>query len=258
MKIPTIVLKILVAVSYVSMVTVNFLANVLPIGGVSTGEASDAYANLFTPAGITFSIWGLIYLLLGGYFVSYCWFSKKSKKELWDWVAKIFILNSLANIAWIFSWHYGQIFLSVLIMLMLLGSLICIADKINRQEFSLSEYITLRLPFSVYFGWITVATIANITVLLVSIGWNGWGISDFVWMIIVTLLGAAIGIARGLKDQNIAYLLVFVWAYGGIWLQHMSDNGYDGQYPAIIGTVIGCMVLFLGTIGWLIFQQKKK
>jgi len=253
-------LKISVAISYIAMLAVNFLANALPLGGVTTGEASDAYANLFTPAGITFSIWGLIYLLLAGFVVYYISYSNRmnsSKKILSDNIALLFVFSSLANISWIFSWHYGLIPLSVLVMLFLLISLIKIADILRKNDFSITENIFLRIPFSVYFGWITVATIANITVLLVSLNWSGWGISESIWMIIITLVGAAIGIIRGLKDKNIPYLLVLVWAYGGIWLKHTSENGHNEQYPFVIGTVIVCIFLFLSTIGWISFKKKK-
>lgn len=247
-------LKIAIAIGYVAMIAVNYLANALPIGGVTTGQASDSYANLFTPAGLTFSIWGLIYLLLLGYtiyqFTSW-------KKKPFATIGKYFLITSLANIAWIFAWHYGVIWLSVLIMLTLLYFLIKIADVVNKGKYTLTDTLLIRLPFSIYFGWITVATIANITVFLVSIGWDGFGISESVWTIIVLLVGAAIGIARILKDKNIFYGLVLVWAYGGIWLKHTSASGFNGEYPNIITTIIICIVLFLGAIGFSAYKKKK-
>lgn len=251
--------KILVAVSYVAMVTVNYLANALPIGGVTTGQASDSYPNLFTPAGVTFSIWGVIYLLLAVYVVyQFGWFGEnfdQKKEALITKVGQLFILTSVANISWIFAWHYGVIWLSVTIMVILLVALIMLADVINKKEFSLTEKICLRLPFSIYFGWITVATIANISVFLVSINWDGFGIAESIWTIIVLLVGAAIGIIRGIKDRNISYLAVFIWAYGGILLKHTSAEGFAGGYPNIITTLFVCLALFLGTIGWITFKD---
>jgi hypothetical protein len=250
-----VLIKILVTLAYFAVITVNYLANALPIGGVTTGEASDSFSNLFTPAGVTFSIWGLIYTLLLVY-VLYNWglFGKKpskKKQKILNKVGVLFIVNAIANCCWIFAWHHGQIALSVIIMLVLLITLILVADLLNKEKFSLTETICLRLPFSIYFGWITVATIANITVLLVSIGWNGWGISEQIWTIIILLIGATIGIWRGLKDKNIAYLAVFIWAYGGIILKHSSENGFANTYPAIIATLILCVMLYSGTIGWI-------
>jgi len=255
-------LKIFVALAYVCMITVNYLANALPIGGVTTGEASDSYSNLFTPAGITFSIWGLIYLLLAVFVIFFfTQFEKKSdskRNKLLEKIGKLFIINAFANICWIFAWHYGLILLSVAIMLVILITLIVIANLLNREKFSLPEKIWLLLPFSIYFGWITVATIANITVLLVSLNWNGFGITDSTWAIIILLVGAIIGILRAVKDKNIPYILVFVWAYGGIWLKHSSESGFSGQYPNIITTVIICLMLFLATTGWITFLKLRK
>ena len=256
------VLKVLVAVIYVAMVAMNYLANAIPIGGTTTGQASDSFPNLFTPAGLTFSIWGLIYTLLAVYVVyNFGWFGKKpdkKKQELLNKIGKLFIISSLANISWIFAWHYGIIPLSLIIMIVLLVSLILIANIINKQDFNLAESICLRLPFSIYFGWITVATIANVTVLLVSLNWDGFGIADNIWTIIVLLVGATIGILRGIKDRNISYLAVLVWAYGGIWLKHSSANGFSGEYPNIITTVIICIALYLATIGWVTYLNIKK
>ena len=255
-------LKIFVAISYFSMLAVNYLANALPIGGVTTGEASDAYANLFTPAGLTFSIWGIIYLLLAVFvFFFFTQFGKNSNtkmNELLDKTGKLFIINAFANISWIFAWHYGLIPLSVVIMIVILVTLIMIADLLNKENFSLSEKLWLLLPFSIYFGWITVATIANITVLLVSLNWDGFGIADNIWTIIILLVGATIGILRTIKDKNIPYILVLVWAYGGIWLKHTSESGFSNQYPIIIATTIICILLFLITAGWITFLKIKK
>lgn len=226
------------------MVAVNFLANSLPINNRSTGEISAAYPNLFAPAGLTFSIWGLIYLLLGGYVVYQ--FAQKDKKtaELIKEINPLFIATSFANILWIFAWHYDFIGLSVIIMATLLFLLIKIADILRTKHLISWGKLLIWASFSIYFGWITVAAIANITVFLVSINWNGFGIADFVWTSFILLVGALIGVLRMRKDRNIAYGLVLVWAYLGILLKHVSPASYNGQYPSVIATVIGCLILF--------------
>lgn len=253
-------LSISVAVGYVAMVAVNSLANVLPIGGVTTGEASDAYANLFTPAGATFSIWGLIYLLLLAYTFYQFGFGRKElppeREKLFATINRYFLITSLANIAWIFAWHYGVIWLSVLLMLTLLYALIRIADVLRKERFSGWDTLCIRAPFGVYFGWITVATIANITVFLVSLGWDGFGISEATWTVIILLVGAGIGIVRVLRDENIFYGMVFVFAYGGIWLKHTSADGYAGAYPSVIATVLICLSLFVGALGYLGYRKR--
>jgi hypothetical protein len=236
--------KIFAGVAYVVMVVVNFLANWLPINGRNTGAVSAAYPNLFAPAGATFSIWGLIYSLLGGYVVYQFIKTDSQNEKLFQKINPLFVATSFANISWIFAWHYDYIGLSVLIMLALLFLLIKIADILREEQFSGVRKIFVLAPFSVYFGWITVATIANITVLLVSVGWGGFGIVDFVWTSIILLVGAFIGIAGIRKGRNIFYGLTFVWAYLGILLKHVSESGFDGQYPTIIATVLACLALF--------------
>ncbi len=227
------------------MVVVNFMANSLPINNRSTGDISDAYPNLFAPAGPAFSIWGLIYLLLGIYVIYQ--FIKKNQKseEFFKKINLFFIFTSLANISWIFAWHYDYIGLSVIFMAILLFSLIKIADILRKEQFTSIQKLFIWAPFSIYFGWITVASIANITVFLVSLGWNGFNLADFVWTSIILLVGAIIGIWRMIKDKNIAYGLVLVWAYFWILFKHVSPSGFDGQYLSIIITAILCIILFI-------------
>jgi hypothetical protein len=251
-----IIFKILSGVAYVAMVVVNFLANRLPINNRSTGAISDAYPNLFAPAGLTFAIWGLIYLLLGAYVVYQFTKSSQPREDLLKKINVLFIITSLANISWIFAWHYDIIGLSVLLMTALLIPLIKIADLLRTEQLTAREKLFISTPFSVYFGWITVAAIANITVFLVSIGWNGFGIADFVWTSIILLVGALIGILRMRKDENIAYGLVLIWAYLGILLKHLSADGFDGKYPSIIATVIVCLVLLGFFTGRILFKNK--
>ncbi len=252
-------LKIFTTMGYLTMVGVNYLANALPIGGVTTGKASDSFSNLFAPSGITFSIWGLIYLLLLAYTIYQFGITKKEiipeREKLFTTINWYFLITSIANIIWIFAWHYGVIWLSVLVMLTLLTFLIKIADVVNKEKLSLIDTLCIRAPFSIYFGWITVAMIANITVFLVSLGWNRFGIAEAVWAIIIILVGAGIGTLRMWKDQNIFYGAVLVWAYVGIWLKHTSNNGFNGVYPSIITTVIICISVFLCMIVFLGYRK---
>jgi hypothetical protein len=259
MKSNNFLIKIIAAVTYLAMVFVNYLANSLPINGRSTGTISDAYANLFAPAGITFSIWGLIYLLLAGYLVyQFIPVEKKlnkKKEEILKKINVLFIATSLANLSWVFAWHYDFIWLSLIIMVALLIFLIKIADIIRVNKFSSIEKLFIATPFSVYFGWITIATIANVTVFLVSVGWNGFGIAESVWTIIVLLAGLLIGILRMNKDKNIAYGLVLIWAYLGILLKHVSADGFAGQYTGVIATVVISLIVFAFFVGRLVFRK---
>lgn len=251
----TMLVKIVAGLAYVAMVVVNVLANALPINNRSTGEISDAYPNLFAPAGPAFSIWGLIYLLLAGY-VLYQFVKKDQTVEaLLQKINPLFIATSVANSLWVFAWHYDYIGLSLLLMATLLVLLIQIATILRAAQFTVAQKICIWAPFSVYFGWITVASIANVTVFLVSIGWKGFGIADFVWTSIVLLLGALIGIVRMRKDKNSAYGMVLVWAYFWILFKHVSASGFNGQYPSIIATVSVCLVVFVFFVGRILYKK---
>jgi hypothetical protein len=253
--------KGVVVIFYILVLIVNFLANALPINNMDTGEISNLYPNLFTPAGVTFSIWGVIYLLLFGYVLYQLGVFQKTKEEkrekLFQKISPYFIISSVANILWIFAWHYTLVGLSVGFMFLLLFSLIKIADILREEKFSdKKDKLFIVLPFSIYFGWITVATIANITTLLVSIGWDGFGVSEEIWTVMILLVGAFIGVARMLKDNNIPYGLVFVWAYLGIWFKHISLSGFAGSYLIIIFTTLACVAFFLIAQTLLLFRGK--
>lgn len=237
--------KFLVPVAYLAVVVVNYLANALPLGGRGTDVISDAYPNLFAPAGYAFSIWGLIYLLLAIYVVYQ--FSQK-ENILTARINRLFVLNAFFNAGWLFAWHYDVIWLSVLLMLGLLLTLIKIADILRQSVLTRKENFLVRLPFSIYFGWITVAIIANITVFLVGLGWNGFGLAESFWTVVALLVGAAIGSWRTIHDKNIPYALVLIWAYGAILFKHVSESEFNKAYPAIIVTAGICILIFAAVI----------
>ena len=256
------IIKTLVAVTFLVMIIVNVLANVLPINGVKTGQVSDSYPNLFAPAGITFAVWGLIYLLLAGYTLYQLGFFQtytgRLRENSFEKVGIFFSASSIANTLWIFSWHYQMIALSMLLMVIILICLIMIVQILKTTQLTIREKLFVRLPFSVYFGWITVATIANATTLLVSLGWDGFGIPEHVWTVVIILIGLIIGIATMLQNQDVAYGLVLIWAYSGIWLKHVSESGFAGQYPIIITTVIVCLVLLIITEVFILINQRSR
>ncbi len=244
----TLIIRILTLAVYAGMVAANYLAVAIPLGGRSTGEISDNYPNLFTPAGYAFSIWGLIYALLGIYVIYQL---LREKDEVVARVNPIFVVNALLNASWIFAWHYDLIWLSIIIMAGLLITLIRITDILRGYVLSQKDYWLVRLPFSVYFGWITVATIANITVFLVYLNWNGFGLADSFWTVVVLLTGAAIGSWRALHDRSIPYALVLIWAYGAILFKHLSGSAFRGQYPAVIAATTISMLIFIGCVSYI-------
>ncbi len=250
-------LKLAVAIAFVAMVIVNYLAQMLPINSVTPGQVSDSMPNLFAPAGLTFSIWGLIYLALAAFSIYQFGFRRKNAEPIaLDKVRKVFVISSLANIAWIFSWHYGSIPLSVGLMLVLLVSLIVIHFTLDGMQLSRTEKVFYRVPFSLYFGWITVATVANVTALLVRIGWDRFGWSEQGWMIVILLVAMAIGTATMVTRKDVAYGLVLIWAYTGILIKHVSPATFSGAYPAVIGTVIACLVVYIASEAYIVWGNK--
>ncbi len=186
--------QIAVVLVIILTITINILANALPINGLNTGVISDQFEVYFVPAGYVFSIWGLIYIGLIAYAVYQALPSQKTNPRMqatgW-WV----VLGGLANSAWIFLWHYGQFVGTLGAMLILLASLITVYLRlgIGKTKVSKSEAFAVRLPISIYLGWITVATIANVTDVLDFIGWNRFGLAQEAWMVII--LGAVLVIA---------------------------------------------------------------
>jgi MFS family permease len=253
------------AATFVVTMVINGLAgSTTVLGGLNTAAVSDSYPNLFAPSGVTFAIWGVIYLLMLG-FIAYVFGIGRPKKSvlgtktLTD-VTKLLTLNLAFNSVWILAWQYKVIWLSVLLMVGILVTLIMLVNKLRTSEVKGTEYVLAKLPFSVYFGWISVATVANVTIWLVSLGWKGGSISEGTWMVAILLVAAAIGLVTALRNRDVAYLAVFVWAYAGILLKHLSPNGFDGKYPSTIVALTILLALFLSVIVQLLpkFASKKR
>ena len=255
-------MSLLVLLSYLVMILMNYLANALPLNGLTTGEVSDIYSNLFAPAGYTFAIWGLIYLLLAFHVVYQLGFFRSGERsevtQLLRKVAVYFSVSSLANALWIVTWHYGKLSMSIILMLIILVSLIVINAMTVKAKLTTKEKFFIRLPFSVYFGWITVATIANITAFLVDKNWAGFGLSDQTWTILILLVGTIIGLITLLKNRLATYGFVLVWAYIGIYNEHVSVSGWDDAYPNIILTVSLCIIVLILVSLWVFIKKPTK
>jgi hypothetical protein len=246
---------------FVLMLGMNALAGgTTLLGGLQTGDVSDLYSNLFTPAGFTFSIWSLIYLLLGLFILRTFKVIEPKKPQLknkeMNQLVVLFTLTSILNATWLVMWQYQLMTLSTFVMICLLITLIKINNLLHKQKMSLGEYTLVRVPFSVYLGWISVATIANITVWLVSWNWDGFGLADPTWMVIVLILGALIALVMGYARRDPAYVAVFVWAYFGILYKHMSGEGFDGEYDAVIAALVILLPVLVTTSIQLIREHE--
>ena len=237
--------QVLVVIAVVATIAVNALASALPINGQTTGEISDSFDVFFVPAGYVFSIWGLIYLGLIAYAVYQALPAQAHNPDLRG-IGYIFVLSSLANIAWILLWHYEVFPATVLVMLVLLVCLIAIYLRldIGRKQVSSGMRWLVHLPFSIYLGWITVATIANVTALLSYWDWGGWGISPEVWTVIMLAIATAVGGLVSFTRGDIAYAAVLIWAFAGIAIKH--EDSATVATAAWIAAALTAILLIAG------------
>lgn len=248
-------LKIAVAASLAGTILINYLAQMKPFNGMTPGEVSDSLPNLFVPAGLAFSIWGVIYLMLSVFAVFQFGFSSQTPIEsLLSTVRLMFIINMVSNMAWIFAWHYRHFALSLLLMGVNLVTLILINLEMDRFTLTGLENIVFRIPFRLYFGWVTVAAVANVTALLVDKNWNRLGQTEQAWTNIILVVAALIGTVTMLVRSDIAYGLVLIWAYLGILIKHQSPQGFAKKYPLVISTVIACLFVFAVSVALMIFK----
>ncbi|KZE66088.1 hypothetical protein AWM68_06850 [Fictibacillus phosphorivorans] len=227
-------------IALLAVILVNYLANALPLNGNTTGELSAKYNVLITPAGYVFSIWGLIYLLLG-FWVIYQALPKNQNKPVFQSIGLWSVFNCILNCTWIFVWHYEQLGSSLLVMIGLLLSIIVIYTRIQKQE---EKSLFIRLPFSIYLGWISVATIVNMAVVLKYSGWNGFGLSSVTWTIIMLFVGALLAMFFTIQNKDFVFPLVFVWAYIGIGVRHM------GKIDVLSNTSFALAALILLFVIW--------
>ncbi|MGB9676041.1 MAG: TspO/MBR family protein [Candidatus Bathyarchaeales archaeon] len=219
-------LKLLNILAFAVMVIVNGLAgSTTIIGGKNTAQISDANPTLITPAGYVFSIWGIIYILLG-IFVFYQASPKQKVKEFREKVGYLFIASSVLNIVWIFLWQFEYLIFSVVVIFLLLATLIAIYLRlgIGKSTVPLREKIAFHAPFSVYLGWITIASIANVATALVSVNWDGFGISPETWATLIAVIALLITLLVVVTRKDLAYGLVVIWAFVGIAVKQGTNQ----------------------------------
>jgi len=238
-------------ISVILAITVNVLASTLPLNGQNTGQISDRFQVFFVPAGYVFSIWSLIFIWWIVFAIFQFLPAQKENPRLRN-LGYWFALSSVFNAAWLFCWHFNLFGLSVLVMLALLGTLIMSYVKLDvgRSVVSDGEKWAVDVSFSVYLGWISVATVANITSWLYSINWNGFGIAPQVWAVIMLIVASLIGVMIALSRKDSGYLFVFVWAFAGIAVKQAAE-------PLVAITAWVAMVTMLGFALYSIFQRRR-
>lgn len=252
-------IKIANLIAFMAMVYVNYLSNALPINGNTAGELSDKYVNYFVPAGLTFAIWGVIYswlmVFLGFQIASF--FSINIKEKVDPIIGKIgwlFVITCILNVSWLLTWHYEYVFLSVIVMISFLALLLLIFLKIGvgqNKVNNLEKWIS-HAPFSIYLGWISIATIANFTALLVHNQWNGFGIDGANWAKIMVIIGLIVASFVILKRNAIFYGFVVLWAFYGI---HIKRSQIADMPSLEIDTVVYFCMGFIFLL--LIFRTKR-
>jgi benzodiazapine receptor len=228
--------------AFIVTLAINGLAGTTVLNGRTTAQVSDLYSNPFTPAGYVFAIWGIIYTLLL-VFVIYQALPKQKAKPFQKQIGALFLLSSVFNVVWLFLWQYNYITISVVVMFALLATLVAIYLRlgIGKSTAPLTEKLAVHLPFSVYLGWITVASIANVAAALVSVGWSGFGLSAETWAIAAMGIALIVTLMVIAFRRDIAYSLVLVWALSGIAVK-------QSMYPNIVFTAEVAIAAILVTL----------
>jgi hypothetical protein len=227
-------------VAFVIVIAVNAYANILPIAGNTISQVADKYSSLFTPAGFTFSIWGLIYLGLA-IFVIYQALPAQHRNESLARIGLPFRISCAANALWIFTWNLEWLVPALMLMIVLLVSLVFIYRSLGIVDTGagVSERWLVQLPFGLYLGWITVAAIANLSAVQAALYWNDLGFDETTWTIIKLAVAAAIACIVSLRRHDLVFPLVVAWAAFGIAAGQAASPAVSGA----AGTVMICSTL---------------
>ena len=241
-------------VAFIVTLVVNGLAgSTTLLGGVTSADVSDMYPTLITPAGFTFAIWGVIYALLL-LFVVYQALPRNRDKPFLSKIGLFFGLSSVCNVCWLFLWHYDLIAYSLVLMLALLASVILVYLRldIGRAAVSVKEMVFVHLPFSVYLGWISIATIANVSVALTAAGWNGWGIEASAWAVAIICVALLLSFAMLATRKDIVFCLVVVWALAGILVNQSEHES------VVLASEVGIVLLLAAIVVTVAVSRLKR
>lgn len=246
------VFKAFIVIAYVLVLVFNYLANALPLNNRTTGAISDAYPSLFTPAGFTFSIWGLIYLLVGIFVFQVL--TTSSEAYFLDYPIRLqvlFLVTCLANVLWLLAWHYDKIGVSLILMIVFMVTLLVIVFY--------SKHLTdfTKMTFSVYAGWIAIALIANVTIFLVKLNLPLFQDHAIFWYIAIMIIGVIIGFMVMILTKNLVFVAVFIWAYFGIYMKHLQQVGaHLSESYNPFNFALWMILIFGWIVGWVINHYK--
>ena len=210
---------ILLVIGYIAVISINILANTLPINGQTTGAISARIPALFTPANYVFSIWILIYILLAFWIWNIIKEYRNGERVPLSRVA-LFLATCIFNIFWIYLWHYEKFSYSLVTNIALLWSLFLLYLSYSTEEKNWKS----RLPISIYLGWIFVANFANLDYVLTYYEFSGFGMTNSLWVVIFLTIATAIALHFRYHFNDRAIILVFIWAFIGIAFRHMFNE----------------------------------
>lgn len=219
-------------VLFLATLCINALGAFGVINGMSQKEVSDTYPTLITPSASTFSIWGVIYLLL---FIALVFMIVKHKEDrterLIDTISLPFWAASVANIFWIVTFSLEWIGISTLLILALVISLSVLNGRLKAPD-GLGQRINV-LAFGLYNGWLIIATVVNVAAFLVQQQWNGFGLDAGTWAVIILIVALFVTLLIQFRLRNAALTLPLAWASFGIWQEHQAAGKFLGQHPAV-------------------------
>ena len=198
------------------MLYLNYLGGAGKINGLSTGEVSALYPTLFTPAGLTFSIWGVIYLFNLAFLIHQVYKAFYLEENFDPRLNQGFFFICITNSVWIVAWHRLAIGYALFLIILLLVFLIATYWQSTRPRYK-SEYFTEYVNFSIYLGWLSVATIANSAIYLTTVGVSAYGQSAGILTLVMIAIAIALAIFFILGQSNYWYALVILWASYGIY-----------------------------------------
>ncbi len=210
---------------FLSVLSVNYLANALPINGITQREISAEYHIYLTPAGYVFSIWGIIYLGLSAYIIVQALPAHLDKRRLRA-LDLPFQLSCICNMLWLIVWHYRHLTVSVALMFGLLASLVWIYRQLDhgRHQVHVVNRWFVEQTFGVYLGWVALATILNVSIWLNSMGWNGTPLTPQGWVVILLGIACILYLYLGFSRRDAAIVGVLAWVGIGIAVKNPGED----------------------------------
>lgn len=232
-------------VFFVVTLAVNALGAMGLVNGLSQKQISDMYLTLITPSPSTFSIWSLIYSLL---LISVIAMIVKKDDAYYqnaiDQITALFRISCVLNMAWIITFSFVQIELSVLFIFGFVITLSLICRKFLKIQ--AGKRWLLPLTFGIYTGWLFIATVVNVAAALVKMKWNGFGLAADIWAMIILVIAVLLITIVISRIHNAAFPLPVAWAYLGIYQFLAAPEGFKGEFGLLQTTALAGMAVLIG------------